>query len=189
LLALVVGASVLLFAASASPASASPKLSSQLLSVHQVPKGWVAASSAGDRGVGCMLNLLEPPGIRQTQTAQAYFVGPDLLPVFDEKLATYSNAKTAYKKIISKMNACKVVNGINKDHVVTGSAASMKFPRFGNASAAYALRLTSLGITLRYDYLIVRKGSVIAGILEGNWPIVSTTQFKGLVTKAVAKMK
>jgi hypothetical protein len=188
--ATLVGALVLPLATLGPPAGVSSStLSGQLLSVSQVPTGWSAASSAGDNGVGCMENLLEPAGTKQTPKAQAYFVGPDLLAVFDEKLATYSSATKTYRKIIATMTACKVVNAINKGHVVTGTAGAMSFPRYANASEAFALRLTSLGVTLRCDYLLVRQGSVVAGILEGNWPGVSTTQCKGLVVKALARMK
>jgi hypothetical protein len=51
------------------------------------------------------------------------------------------------------------------------------------------MSLTSVHITVKYDYLIVRKGNVVLGILEGNIPSVSVSQFRGLVVKALAKIK
>jgi hypothetical protein len=41
---------------------------------------------------------------------------------------------------------------------------------------------------LHYDYLIVRKRTVIAAFLEGSYPVVSQTEFEGLVNAGVKKL-
>jgi hypothetical protein len=80
-------------------ASASPTLerpNDQLVS--SMPTGWSLEANS-DSGVGCLHNLLEPAGIKQTSVAEVYFVHSGGLPFLDEKLATYSNAKKAFKRI------------------------------------------------------------------------------------------
>lgn len=168
----IVASGAIMLAPSASVASSltATKLSSELLTLKQMPAGWTASSTT-DEGLGCLHDLLEPSGVKQTHASQAYFLGTvDELPRFDEKVATYVNAKAAYKKIIATINACHTTDGLVNGVMVTGTVAPMSFTRFGNASASYAMVDTDVRGTLRYDYTIVRKGSVIAAFLEGSYP-------------------
>jgi len=115
------------------------KLSSELLTLGQMPTGWTSSSTTDD-GLGCLHNLLEPSGVKQTHASQAYFLGTvDQLPKFDEKIATYANVKTAYKKIIARINSCHVTDGLVNGVMVTGTVAPMSFAHFGNASSTYAM--------------------------------------------------
>ena len=180
-----------LVTASASSAStpSQAKLNSQLLSIHQMPAGWFVGNASTANGAGCLKNLLEPKGVKQTRSAEVLFLAKGDLPIVDEKLATYSNPSAAYSKIITAINACKVVNGLSPSgHHVTGSVTRVVWTHYGTASSAYVMTLASLGITLHYDYLIVRKNQTIVGILEANTFSVSTSQFRGFVVKALAKV-
>jgi hypothetical protein len=164
------------------------KLTSELLSTAQVPVGWTASNTTSD-GVGCVHGLLEPNGVKQTRTAQIYYFGThDDLPRFDEKVATYANTKTAYKKIIAHINACHTLTGIFDGLEISGSVAPITFNHYGNASAAYAMTVTDSRGTLHYDYLIVRKGDVLAAFLEGSYPEVIPSEFQGLVSAGVKKL-
>jgi len=166
------------------------KLNSQLLSLRQMPAGWTTHSPSTANEAGCLKNLLEPRGVTQTRSAEVLFVAKGDLPILDEKLATYSNANRAYAKIIAAINACKVVNGLSPSgHRVTGSVTKVAWTHYGNASSAYVMTLSSLGVTLHYDYLIVRKNQTIVGILEANAFSVNTSQFRSFVVKALAKVK
>ena len=42
--------------------------------------------------------------------------------------------------------------------------------------------------TLHYDYLIVRKGSVLGAFLEGSFPSVIPSEFQSLVGAGVKKL-
>ena len=171
----------------ASSISAS-KLSSELLTLRQMPVGWTASSTT-DSGLGCLHDLLEPAGVVQTHASQAYFLGTvDHLPLFDEKIATYANVKTAYKKIIAQINSCHVTDGVVNGVMVNGTVAPMSFTHFGNASSTYAMTDTDVRGTLHYDYTIGRTGSVVAAFLEGSFPAVAVTEFTSLVSKGVAKL-
>jgi hypothetical protein len=185
----IVGATLLVPVLGSSAATISQvKLSSELLSSSEVPAGWTAAINTTD-GVGCVHGLLEPKGVTQTRSASVYFLGSDNeLPRFDEKIATYSNAKSAYRKIIAHINACHILTGLFDGLQISGSVGPMSSARYGNASAAYAMTVSDSRGTLHYDYLIVRKGSVIGAFLEGSYPEVIPSEFQSLVGAGVKKL-
>lgn len=164
------------------------KLSSELLTLGQMPTGWTSSSTTDD-GLGCLHNLLEPSGVKQTHASQAYFLGTvDQLPKFDEKIATYANVKAAYKKIIARINSCHVTDGLVNGVMVTGTVAPMSFAHFGNASSTYAMVDSDVRGTLHYDYTIVRKGNIVAAFLEGSFPSVVASEFQSLVSKGVSRL-
>ena len=185
---LIVAAPTLASPSSVASSISGSKLTSELLTSAQMPAGWTMSSTT-DEGLGCLHELLEPPGVTQTHAAQVYFLGTvDELPRFDEKIAAYSSAKTAYKKIIARINACHTTDGLVDGVMVTGTVAPMAFSHFGNASSTYAMTDTDVRGTLHYDYTIVRKGAVIAAFLEGSYPSVVASEFQALVKKGVSRL-
>jgi hypothetical protein len=64
----------------------------------------------------------------------------------------------------------------------------MSFPSYGNASEAFAVNFTVQGTSFYEDLLIVRKGSIVMGIDEGDLAPVNVSQFQGFVKKAVVKL-
>ena len=155
----------------------------------QMPPGWTVSNPGTSEGVGCVHELLEPSGVTQTRSAQIYFLGTvDKLPRFDEKIATYSNTKSAYVKIIARINACHKLTGFFEGLKVKGTVEPAAFSRFGNASAAYAMSITDSRGTLNYYYMIVRKGSVIGAFLEGSYPEVIPKEFQSLVRAGVKRL-
>jgi hypothetical protein len=184
----IVTATVALPLASSASTISQTKLTSELLVKSQMPAGWTASFTTSE-GVGCVHDLLEPKGVTQTRSAQAYFLGTvDNLPRFDEKIATYSNAKSAYRKIIATISACHTLTGTVDGLAITGSVGPMSFAHFGNASASYAMTVSDARGTLHYDYLIVRKGSVLGAFLEGSFPEVIPSEFQSLVKAGVKKL-
>jgi hypothetical protein len=171
-----------------SASASTPKLSSELLSVGQMPIGWSVDNSSSGSGIGCLANILEPKGIRQTSHASVYFAGSGNRPVIEEALATLTNATTAYKKIVATLNGCKNISGTKGGVRATGSVGQMSFPHHGNASAAFSVSLVTQGTTIGEDFLVVRKGNVVMGIIEADLQ-VDVSQFQGFVVKALAKVK
>ena len=164
------------------------KLTSELLSSSEVPTGWTAAINTTD-GVGCVHGLLEPKGVTQTRSASVYFLGSDdELPRFDEKIATYSNTKSAFRKIIAHIDACHILTGLSDGLQISGSVSPMTFAHFGNASEAYSMTVSDARGTLHYDYVIVRKGTVLGAFLEGSYPEVIASEFQRLVGAGVKQM-
>jgi hypothetical protein len=184
----VVTLSVSVASLSAVVASASPPLSTKTIVLASMPSGW-SLENNGDNGVGCLHNLLEPPGIKQTQVAEVFYIHTGNLPFLDEKLATYSNAKKAFSKIAHTIAACHNPSGPFKGYQTTGTVTPFSYAKVGNQSIAYQMVFkTSTNVTIYYDYLIARENKVIVAVLEGSYPAVSSSQFAGFVTLAVAKL-
>jgi hypothetical protein len=185
--ALVASTAILGSAATAASAS-SPKLSAKLLSIGQMPIGWSVVSSAGGGGAGCLANVLEPKGIKQTTKASVSFEDNGNVPAVDEALATFTNATTAYRKIEADLMACKHFSGESGGQKITGTVGQMSFPHYGDASVAFAVSLTVQGTAFGEDLLIVRAGSIVMGINEADLVSVDVSQFQGFVKKAVKKL-
>jgi hypothetical protein len=64
----------------------------------------------------------------------------------------------------------------------------MSFPHYGDASETFAMNFTVQGTTAYKDLLIVRKGSIVMGIDEGNLAPVNVCQFQGFVKQAIKKV-
>jgi hypothetical protein len=154
-----------------------------------MPTGWSIDNSSSGGGVGCLANILEPKGIKQTSYASIDLDDNGNTPVVEERLATYSNATTAYKKIVATLSACKHVSGTSGGVKGTGTVGQMSFPHYGTTSAAFAVSLLIQGTTLGADLLIVRKGNVVMGIEEVDLPPVDVIQFQGFVVKALVKVR
>jgi hypothetical protein len=170
-------------------ASASPPLSTKTILQTSMPSGW-SLENNGDNGVGCLHNLLEPAGVKQTSVAEVFYIHTGDLPFLDEKLATYSNTKKAFTKIASTIAACHNPSGPFKGYQTTGTVTRFSYSKVGNQSVAYQMVFkTSTHVTIYYDYLIARENKVIVALLEGSFPAVSTSQFAGFVTLALAQLK
>jgi hypothetical protein len=170
-------------AAGASP----PKLKAMLLSIGQMPTGWGVYNEPSN-GLGCLANVLEPKGIKQTAKASVEFVDNGSFPAVVERLATFTNAKTAYKKIDANLTACKHLSGTTGGQKFSGTVGQMSFPHYGNESAAFWANFTIQGAKYGEDLLIVRKGNIVMGIDEGNLAPVTVSQFQGFVKKAIKKV-
>jgi hypothetical protein len=164
-------------------------LKSEALSITQMPSGWTTHHPTYDVRMGCLTNLLEPKGVKETHFVEVYFLGRGDLPVLVETLTTYSNAQVAYQRITKNIASCKKVAGNLKGYAVTGTVRPMASPHYGNASVVYLLTISGTHLTFKADYAIVRKGNVVVAVLEGTYPSVNTLQFRKFVAAAVAKVK
>lgn len=175
--------------ASVARTAKAPKLGALLLGIDQMPTGWSVVNSSGSGGVGCLANTLEPKGLKQMASASTAFADNGNVPEVSEKLATYSvKASTAFGKIVSALDTCKHVSGKANGAKATGTIGQMSFPRYGDQSAAFNVNLTVQGANLGEDVLIVKKGTIIMGILEGDIGSPNLGQFEGFVKKALAEL-
>lgn len=165
------------------------QLRAEALSIHQMPAGWAARQPTEDVRMGCLTHLLEPKGVKETHFVEVYYLGKGDLPLLVETMTTYSSAKAAYKKIAASIAGCRKVAGVLKGYPVTGTLRPLRIPHYGNASVAYLISLSGKHVTVKVDYAIVRKGSVIVALLEGNYPSVNLGQFRSFVVKAVSRVK
>ena len=133
--------------------------------------------------------MLSPKGVKESHQEQVFFAVRKGYPIFDETITTYSNANTAYAKIHAAISRCHKFTGVLQSYPVTGSLRPLSVSNYGNARVAYVVTVVGKHITVKSDYLIVRKGSDVLGILEGGYPSVSVSQFQHLAALAVARAK
>jgi len=115
--------------------------------------------------------------VTQTRSASVYFLGSDdELPRFDEKIATYSNTKSAFRKIIAHIDACHILTGLSDGLQISGSVSPMTFAHFGNA-AGYSMTIsTHADLALRLRHRSQR--TVLGAFLEGSYPEVIASEFR-----------
>ena len=165
-----------------------PILSTKLLTIAQMPSSWVVVSLKSGK-VGCLGNLLQPKGVTVTASASVNFSGKAGVPVVEEKLATFPDTKTSYNKILANLAACKHFSGsLGGQKITGGTVTEISFPHYGSASEAFTVSYAIQGATVHEDLLIIRDGSVVMGISEGNLGPVNTSQLRGFVKKAVADL-
>ena len=169
--------------------SSTASLRAQAVTIHQMPVGWVAEAPRGDPRLGCLAALMTPKGVKETHQEQVFFAAPKGYPIFDETITTYSKAKVANKKVETDIAKCRTFKVVLTGYPVVGTLRPLVVPRYGSARVAYVVTLVGKRITVKTDYLIVRKGSDILGILEGSYPAVSVTQFLHFAALAVARVK
>jgi hypothetical protein len=194
--AVIVTTSLSLALGVTSVASSVPKsrLATQLLSRSQFPGGWSIANPSGSVQAGCLANVvgltsfLVAKGVTQTSRARVLLEDNQSVPIVSEMLATYSNADAAYAQIVSALTRCKHVSGQIFGANVKGTLKEKSFAHFGNVSESFAAITSIMGTNFDEDVIIVRKGNVVMGIVEGGLPPISTHQFQGFITKALARV-
>jgi hypothetical protein len=171
------------------------RLASELITPAQFAKGWhIYTLSSGGVSDGCLSNVvglsnvLSVKGVKQTANAKVFIEDHQSVPVVSELLATYSNVSSAYASIVKSLAACKKVNAKIFGVAVKGSMKETSLAHFGNASQAFLASTSVMGTTFDEDVVIIRKGDVVVGLIEGGLPPVNVHQFEGIVSKALARV-
>ena len=171
------------------------RLSSELITPSQFAKGWhIYTLSSGSVSDGCLSNVvglsnvLGVKGVKQTASARVFIEDHQSVPVVSELLATYAKVSSAYASIVKSLAACKKINAKIFGVAVKGSMKETNLPHFGNASQAFVASTQVMGTTFTEDLVIVRKGEVVVGLIEGGLPPVNAHQFEGIVSKALARV-
>jgi hypothetical protein len=170
------------------------RLATQLLTRSQFPGGWSVENPSGSVQAGCLSNVvglstfLVAKGVTQTSRARIFLEDDQSVPMVSEMLATYTNADLAYTKIVSSLAHCARLRGQIFGTSVTGTLKTKSFAHYGTTSQTFSATTSILGTTFDEDVMIVRKGNVIMGFIEGDLPPLSTHQFQGFVSKALARV-
>jgi hypothetical protein len=180
--------------ASVASSSVKSRLATQLISRSQFPGGWSVENPSGSVQAGCLANVvglskfLVAKGVRQTSSAKVFLEDDQSVPMVSEMLATYNNVDAAYTQIVSTLAHCKHISGKIFGTPVSGSLKEKSFTHFANQSEAFAATTTIVGTNFDEDVVIVRKGNVVMGIVEGGLPPISTHQFQGFIVKALSRV-
>ena len=185
---------VLLICGLATPAGAitQSQLRSKALAISDMPSGWsVDNSTSGgiSNAGGCFKTLqsLKHPTKGITRVEVAYTQRQ--VPALQETLIAGKGASSRYNKYVSVLNSCKSVSLTESNGTtITGSVGAMSFPTVGNASAAFAVNLTSQGINIGVDIVLFRVDKVLGDIVYEDIGSPDTSTLEGFVTKAVNKI-
>lgn len=187
---LLAGCAILIGLASLLPAvtaGSSVNLKSELLSLSQLPKHWVAASAEDPELPGC--NATAFPTNHTTLASTTFDYGAlKGFPQIVEVLAIYENVDKAFDSLAAGLNDCKNAKGSKNGKPFATTVSKLAFSSYGDQSAAYQGSVRFSGFSFAVDVLIVRKGKVLLELQEGNTSTVSTSAFHGLATTAVRKL-
>lgn len=129
------------------------QLRSKVLSISNMPVGWVAASFPGFTKSSCNLEPKLPAGDLQVKVA--YLDGQE--PGVSEVLGTGPNISSWYKLVLAHLEACKTVTGGSGSGKFTGTGGEMSFPAMGSASKAFAFNFTAYGTAIGLDGVVFER--------------------------------
>jgi hypothetical protein len=191
--AALLGVAFTLAAALGGPTGASataPSLASRLLTANELPKGWSEQKTVSSGGAGCLHNIFEIPGARQSAHAAVTFTEAGGVPEVEEVLAAYViPVGQAFDRVLAEMDGCKVISGTASGQKVTGTNRPMPFARYGQASAAFDVHFLIAGTSLGEYALVVRLGGILVGLVEADTGTPSLSLFKLVVNLAMTKLE
>ncbi len=177
--------------------ASSATVSSQLLSVSDLPVGWsVGSPSPNASSSGCGAAFQTAGGFFKTvlsqgqlSEAEATFDQSLGYPNLDEAIATFRNAQSAFAKGESEANSCNSFPITAMGTTYSASLGPMSFPSVGDQSAAYAISVSSAGvIALVIDVVLFRKGNALAIVAIEDSVTPSTSLFQHIVATASNKI-
>ena len=168
-------------------ASATVKLRSELLTLSQLPKGWLSSSPSSTAVFGCNASVL--PANPTVQASAGFNVGAlKGFPLLTEVLASYKNVDAAFNALTSGLSGCTHISGTRDGNPVSGTLSKMSFGTYGDQSAAYHVSVNLQGSSLVADILVVRKGNVLLELEEGNSGSISASGFESFSKSAVKRL-
>ena len=171
----------------AAPAGAAPrKLKTEVLTISQVPKGFLAEAASSTEIFGCGASAF-PTGWSAKATAGFNFKSPKAFPLISEVLATFPNAVTTYNDLIGGVAGCVNLNGTQDGRTYSGSIAKIPMNSYGDQSIGFQGHFFLNGTAIVLDVVVVRKGSDVMELEEANYTGVKTGGFEAIAAAAVSK--
>lgn len=171
----------------ASPAGSSVNLKSDLLTVSQLPKGWVAASASNPELPGCKATTLPANPTKQAAVGFNYRA-LKAFPLIIEVVAEYSDVDKAFNSLTSGLSSCKNATWSKNGKPFTSMVSKMSLGSYGDQSSAYHATVKGSGFSLAADVLVVREGKLLLELQEGNTGSISSSAFRSLTSDAVRKL-
>ncbi len=170
------------------PAGAAPtKLKTELLSVSQVPKGFLVEAASSTEVFGCSASAF-PTGSSAKATGGFNYKAPKAFPLIAEVLATFKNVTTAYGTLTGGIAGCAHVSGTQDGRSFTGTVSKLSLPSYGDQSAAYIGHVTFGGQLIVLDIVVVRRGKDLMELEEANFSSLSASGFATIAAAAANKI-
>jgi hypothetical protein len=167
-------------------------LKPQLLTVAELPTGWAVdnSSDSSDSGAPPCLKDLKAT-FNTSDRAKVDFVKGTDLPQFEQSLGyfgTIAAALAKYQAGAAILNNCKDVSFTSDGHKFTGSIGALSFPKVGQQSSAWQLVISTQGVTVGLDAVLVQVGPELTMLIYGDLGGPDLDEATSLARKAVAKM-
>ena len=175
-----------------SPSAAPRNLKPQLLAVSELPEGWAVDNSAAETGGSvppCVMTLQAK--MHTADRAEADFVKGTDVPQFQQSIGYYGSSAAAlstFRAATNVLDNCTDFSFTSDGHKYTGSIGQLSFPQLGDDTEAWQLVLSSEGVTVGLNEVLVHKGSELTSLLYGDLGTPDLTEVEALAREAVAKM-
>jgi hypothetical protein len=149
-----------------------------VLTVKQMPTGWVISHSSSGSGCG------QPKGVKVMQDVTVSFgeTGQQLV----EDLRTYSVAvESAYMRLLKVFNRCTHERIVIGGKPITANIGQMSLPTFGNDSEAFDARVRHNGKLINIYETVIRSGNIIVTMTERGTDL---GQFEDFTKLALARL-
>jgi hypothetical protein len=169
------------------PAGASNvNLKSKLVTLNQLPHGWLKASSSNNTELpGCKKSALPAKWTGQA-SVNFNFGALEAFPQLSEVLGAYKNVDSAFTTLTSGLSSCAHETASKDGKTFTVSITKATSSSYGDQSAAYR---ATIGPSIVVDVLVVRKGDVLMVLDYGNSNAsVNQSAFQGFSREAVQKL-
>lgn len=188
LIGIVLSAAAILGGSIEAGAITKVQLESKTLSISNLPKGWSSdsATSSASNGLSCLKGV--KPTFKHEIRAQVAF-SDGSLPDLGETIETGPGIGLRYDKFTKGLRSCKAVTFKSASTTFSGTVAPITFPKTGNRSSAFEMRLSANGVNVVIDYVFFQVGSIIGLVEYANVNSPNMTLVKEFVTEAVNKVE
>jgi glucose/arabinose dehydrogenase len=178
----------------ASPAaapSAAPDLRAQLLTVADLPAGWMIAQLPNGGGTTPPCTKKAKARLHSISRMDQFFAMADGFPILAESLRDYgtnSRALADYRIGVGVLNRCTDVSFSAGGNSYAGTIGPLALPRLGQQTSAWKFVLTTHGYTFGVDFVVVQEGRELAILMYAGLGTPNPGEVVTLAKKAIARM-
>ncbi len=177
--------------AGAVPAGAVSKaqLRAKTLSLSNFPTGWSVDNSTSGGAVTrpACLQGFNSSFKHEVKVTVAYTDGN--APSLQETLESGPGVAARYAAFKRKLDGCKEINLTSGGQTISGTIGAMSFPPVGSRSGAWAMSLTTQGVTVGVDLVLFQAGSIIGDVVYEDLGTPATDELQAFVTEAINKIE
>lgn len=169
--------------ASTSTTMALSRLSSELLSISQMPTGWSVDNSSG-RAEGCDHDALA--NVISTRYVEKDFSGNGGQPELQEEIMPANGV--AFIKVKKALDSCKVYKEPLGKKQVKLTQGEISFPKVGQASAAWNVSVSFQGLNVVGDIVWTEKAKQFVEVAYLDVGSINLGRFRHFVTLALSNV-
>jgi hypothetical protein len=188
---LIAATSMVLVVAVPATAISKSQVQARTLSLSEMPTGWSVdhSSNGGVSNVGgCLkgLQALKQPSKGIQRASVSY--DKSTIPALQQIVEAGKGAAERYRKYNAVLAGCKAISFVSGGSHISGNVGAMSFPTIGDQSSAYAMNVSSQGVSVGVDIVLFKAGQFDTELVYEDYsPDVSTVQ--AFATEALNKIE